>query len=263
MMSDTVEKFRKEQYKVLVGLGHPDRVEGLMRIASVFARRQKGRIVAVSVVLVPEDADLEQGAEYADPERLEQAQAMVTHAEQFGAELGIAVDPMVEFAHEIATGIAKKCREVDAEMILLGFSPPETATFEGADVPARITERVASMTGPSLAIVALPTEDEPARMLIPVTESLDAVVIRDLVKIVALFGGAQMTFIGLVPRGLSDEEFEERSEALREKVGRVDFEELECIDVDARQAPHCLFGAEARQMAGESHEAAFIVRTSI
>ena len=62
-MSATVEEFRKVQYKVLVGLGRPDRVEGLMRIASIFARRQKGRIVAASVVVVPEGAELDRGAD--------------------------------------------------------------------------------------------------------------------------------------------------------------------------------------------------------
>jgi len=262
-MSDTVEKFRREQYKVVVGLAHPERVEGLMRIASVFARRQKGRIVAVSVVLVPDDGDLDHGAEYADPEALQQSEQMVRGAEEFGAELGIAVDPIVEFAHDIATGIANVCDRVDANMILLGFSPPETPAEGGSDVPARITERVASMTGPSLAIVSLPTDEEPARLLIPVTASLSDAVIRDLVKIVSLFGGAQLTFIGLVPAGLTHEEFEVRAANLRKKVEGVDFEEISCVDLDARDASHCLFGAEARQMAGASHEAAFILRTNV
>lgn len=262
-MDDTVERFLQEQYKVLVGLGHPERVEGLMRIASVFARRQKGRIVAVSVVVVPDDTDLEQGADYADPERLQRAEEMVAHAENFGAELGIAVDPVVEFSYDIATGIARVCRALDANTILLGFSPPEEATMEGADVPARITERVASMTGPSLAIVSLPTDDQEARMLVPVTESLDPAVIKDLVKIVGLFGGAQMTFIGLLPADLPDDEFAARSQALRDRVEDVEFDTIECVDVDARDAADCLFGAEARQMAGESHDAAFILRAHV
>jgi len=265
-MSDAVERFREQQYKVLVGIGHPERLEGLMRIASVFARRQKGRIVAVSVVVVPPDADLAQGAEYADPEQLETSEALVAHAEEFGAELGIAVDPVVEFAHDVPSGIAAACARADANLILLGFSPPAEAVgaeSDAAEVPARITEAVAAMTGPSLAIVALPEGEEPARLLVPVTEALDPAVIRDLVKIVALFGGAEMTFIGLLPRGLSAEEFTARSDALRARVEDVEFEELRCLDLDAREASHCLFGAEARQMAGESHEAAFIVRTAV
>jgi len=251
-MSETVEKFRRTQYKVLVGLGHPDRAEGLMRIASVFARRQRGRIMAVSVV--PEDAR---------PERLEQARQIVEHARRFGAELGIAVDPVVEFAQDIAAGIARVCHDVGADMILLGFSPPGAAEGDAGDFPARITERVAAMAGPALAIVALPEGDEPARMLIPLTESLNPAVIRDLVKIVTLFGGAQLTFIGLLPRGLPPEQFEARSAALREKIGEVEFEELQCVDLDARDVSHCLFGAEVRQMAGETQEAAFIVRASV
>lgn len=234
-----------------------------MRIASVFARRQKGRIVAVSVVLVPDEAELEQGAEYADADRLRQAEEMVHHAQDFGAELGIAVDPVVEFAHDIATGITRVADQADASMILLGFSPPKQPSAESADVPARITERVAGMAGASLAIVSLPDGEEPAQLLIPVTASLDAAVIKDLVKIVGFFGGAEMTFIGLVPAGLPDDEFERRSEALRDKLDEVEFENVRCVDVDARDASQCLFGAEARQMAGASHDAAFIVRARV
>ncbi len=261
-MSDAVERFIKQQYKVVLGLGHPKRVEGLMRIASVFARRQKGRIVAVSVVTVPEGVDLEEGAEYADPEALQQAEEMVQRAQDFGAELGIAVDPLVEFAYDIPTGISEVCERYQAEMVLLGFSPPEDASGD-AEVPARITEEVACMAGPSLAIVALPEGDERARMLIPVTDSLDPRVIRDLTKIVAIFGGADITFIGLVEKGLSEEEFEARSAELRAKIEGVEFEEIECVDLDAREASHCLFGAEARQMSGETHDAAFILRARV
>lgn len=261
-MSDAVKRFRESQYKVLVGLGHPERVEGLMRIAAVFARRQKGRIVAVSVVVVPPDADLSHGADYADPEQLASAEAMVSQARDFGAELGIAVDPIAEFGHDIAAAIASLCERLGANLVLLGYSPPAEDRDDG-DVPARITERVAAMTGPLLAILALPEGREPARLLIPVTEALDPAIVRDLAKIVGLFGGAELTFIGLLPRGLEHGEFLRRSDALRAKLEDVDLEEIRCLDLDAREASHCLFGAEARQMAGEFHEAAFIMRAAI
>jgi hypothetical protein len=88
-------------------------------------------------------------------------------------------------------------------------------------------------------------------------------VIKDLVKIVGLFGGAQMTFIGLLPADLPDDEFAARSQALRDRVEDVEFDAIECVDVDARDAADCLFGAEARQMAGESHDAAFILRAHV
>ncbi|MGC9316989.1 MAG: hypothetical protein ACP5KN_03005 [Armatimonadota bacterium] len=261
-MSEAVERFKQQQFKVLVGLGHPQRVEGLMRIASVFARRQKGRIVAASVITVPPDADLDRGADYADPEALELSQEMVQRAQNFGAELGIAVEPVVQFAHDIPGGIAAICEGLGPHMILLGYSPPEAPQAQ-ANVPARITERVAGMAGPALAIVALPEGDEPARLLIPVTEALDPAVIRDLAKVVAIFGGAEMTFIGLVPTGLSEDEFERRSEELRERLEGVDFEEMECMDLDARRTSECLFGAEARQMSGATHDAAFILRATV
>ncbi len=262
-MSDAVEKFREQQYKVLVGLGHPERVEGLMRIAAVFARRQRGRIVAVSVIVAPEGITPAQAAEHVDTELLESAEAMVQRAQDFGAELGIAVEPVIEFATDIATGIAAAGERYDADMILLGFSPPAAADAEAAEVPARLTERVAGMTGRSLAVVDLPEGDQPARLLIPVTETLEPTVVRDLVKIVSLFGGAEITFLGLLPRGLSAEEFAQRAELLREKIEGVECEDVQSLDLDAREVSHCLFGAEAQQMAGESHEAAFILRAVV
>ncbi len=263
MSDETVERFIQQQYTVLVGLGRPENVEGLMRIASVFARRQKGRIIAVSIVPVPPEADLEQGAEYAEPERLALAEEVVQQAEAFGAELGIAVEPSVQFAHDVATGIASACRDADVEMVLLGHSPPERETEEDEDVSTRITERVADMAGPSLAIVELPEGDATPRMLIPLTEELDPEVIEDLVRTVALFGGARLTVIGLLPRGLDEAAFTQRSGALREALDEMDFEDVQEIDLDAREAASCLFGAEARQIAGGSHQAAFIIRANV
>ncbi len=247
-MGTAVEEFKQRQYRVLVGLGHPDNVEGLMSIASVFARRQQGRIIALSVLLT------------ADEQARANAEAVVAQAEDFGAELGIAVDPVVEPAADVPTGIMQVLAHTSADLVLLGFSPPAIEDAPYSEVPARITEALAGLVGCSLAIVAFPDDpDDHLRLLVPITPLSDPAVGRDLARIAALFGGAAITFLGMLPADTPEDEFAQSVALLREGVDSLNLDETKEFDLDGTPAAQCVFGAEARQMGGDNARAVFMI----
>ncbi len=256
-MADAAEKFRQEQYRVLVGLAHPERLEGLMSIASVFARRQQGRIVVVSVVPSPASTT-------PAPETLASAQELVERARDFGAELGIAVEPVVQVAEDVPSGIVTVARNSGPGMVLLGYSPPTTPTPDSAETPARITEEVAKVAGCSLAIVAFSDEPgHPPRLLMPIKEDFDADITGDLARIAALFGGAWITFLGLLPSGLAEPDHATRARILQDRVEGLDIGEMTAMGMDCATASDCLFGAEAQQMGGEALSPAFMLRVRV
>ncbi len=247
-MATAVNRFKQQQYRVLVGLGHPDNVEGLMSIASVFARRQQGRIIARSVLLT------------ADEQTLANAEAVVARAEEFGAELGIAVDPVVEPAADVPAGIMLAIAHTGADLVLVGFSPPAVEDASSGEVPARITEALAGPLGCSLAIVAFPDDpDDDLRLLVPVTPKSDPAVGADLVRIAALFGGASITFLGMLPADTPEDEFAQSVALLREGVDSLNLDETKEFDLDGTPAAQCVFGAEARQMGGDNARAVFMI----
>jgi len=263
-MTDAIEQFKESQYVVVVGLANPDHLEGLMRIASVFARRQRGRIIAASVILVPDSVELVDAPERAEAEAVARAEAMIQRAVDFGAELGLQVDPVLEFAHEVASGLVAVAHEQQAQIMLVGFSPPAQPSPETGEGPARISEAIAGLALCSLAIVAFPGDDaDTTRMLIPVTETFEPGMIKDLAKVFSIFGGALITFVGLLPRDLPAEEFEQRADGLRAKIEEMDLAEVEALRLRGPAAEACLFGAEAQQMAGENAQAAFILRARL
>ena len=256
-MVSAVEDFKQKQYRVLVGLSHPDNVRGLMSIASVFARRQQGRIIAMSVLLTPADTP-------PDEQARARAEAVVAQAEDFGAELGIAVDPVVEPAPDVPAGIMQFLAHTGADLTLLGFSPPAIPSADDAQAPARITEALAGLVGGSLAIVAFPRDPhDDLRLLVPLTPSSDPAVGRDLARIAALLGGASITFLGMLPDSLSAEEFAAAAASLRESVEALDLDETEDIHLACDDATHCLFGAEVQQMGGDDARAAFMIRAKL
>ena len=257
-MATAVEEFKQRQYRVLVGLGHPDNVEGLMSIASVFARRQQGRIIALSVLLTPA------GAADPDEQAVANAEAVVAQAENFGAELGIAVDPVVEPAPDVPAGIMQFLAHTGADLILLGFSPPAIPDPSADQAPGRITEALAGLVGCSLAIVAFPRDpDDDLRLLVPITPLSDPSVGHDLARIAAIFGGASVTFLGMLPGNLSEEEFAASTASLRKSVADLDLGETEEIHLACEDAAHCLFGAEVQQMGGDASRAVFMIRATL
>ncbi|HUS81059.1 MAG TPA: universal stress protein [Armatimonadota bacterium] len=264
-MADAVEKFRQEQYKVLVGLAHPDTLRGLMSIAAVFARRHQGRIVAVSVVTVPEGTEPAEGAAHADPDVLAGAEEIVGTAADFCAELGLAAEPVVEFAHDVPSGIIDAAARHEPDMVLLGFSPPAAPDPATAEAPARITEQVATrMTSCTLGIVAFPEgRDSRPRLLLPVTESFDPEIVGDLTRIAALFAGAEVSFLVLLPSSLSNAEMDRRSRDMRTRIEALDLGEIESLPLECRAATDCLFGAEVARMGGEEMRPAFLMRARL
>lgn len=257
-MATAVEEFKREQYRVLVGLGHPENVEGLMSIASIFARRHQGRIIALSVVVTPPDVAAPDERAVAD------AQAVVSRAEEFGAELGIAVDPVVEPAPDVPAGIMQSLAATGADLILLGFSPPSVPHASAGELPARITEALAGPLGCSLAIVAFPDDpDDDLRLLVPLTPMSDPAVGADLARIAALFGGASVTFLGMLPADMPESEMADATASLREGVDGLDLDEAEEIHLACEDAAHCLFGAEVQQMGGDAARAVFMIRARL
>ena len=247
-MATAVEEFKREQYRVLVGLGHPENVEGLMSIASIFARRHQGRIIALSVLLTE------------DEQARVNAEAVVAQAEEFGAELGMAVDPVVEPAPDVPAGIMQSLAATGADLVLLGFSPPSVPHASAEELPARITEALAGLVGGSLAIVAFPRDpDEDLRLLVPLTPDSDPAVGRDLARIAALFGGASITFLGMLSADMPESEMADATASLREGVDGLDLDEAEEVHLACQDAAHCLFGAEVQQMGGENAHAVFMI----
>ena len=107
----------KERYRVVVPVYNPQTERYLLELASLLAERKQGKIVPLAIAQA--EAHLDSPRVEADFQRCSQ---LLTQAEAIGTELKIDVQPELRIEYDVARAISHASREVNADLIILGFS---------------------------------------------------------------------------------------------------------------------------------------------
>ena len=112
----TAKRGEKAPYRILVPIANPATAGTLLRLAGTLARQEGGEVLALQVIVVPDQVPLEEGRHRAATSRvlLERAVAQAQE-EQF------KIQTMTRVAHGVAQGILDTSREEDIDLILLGW----------------------------------------------------------------------------------------------------------------------------------------------
>ena len=108
---------QKDEYRVVVPVYNPQTERYLLELASLIARQGEGGIVPLAIAKAKSRLD--------SPELetdLQRCHTLLAQAEAIGQELNIAVQPEIRVAYDVAQGISRASREVNASSIVLGFS---------------------------------------------------------------------------------------------------------------------------------------------
>jgi len=106
----------KDRYRVVVPVYNPKTERYLLELASLLAEKNKGLIVPLAIAQA--EARLDSPQLEADFQRCAD---LLTQAEAISAELNITVQPELRVEYDIAQGISHASREVNADLIILGF----------------------------------------------------------------------------------------------------------------------------------------------
>jgi APA family basic amino acid/polyamine antiporter len=137
------EERAKVGYRVLVPIANPATAGMLLRVAAALAQQQAGEVLALQVVVVPDQVPLEAGHLRARASRtlLERAVAQAN-------EEGFAIHPMTRVARSVAQGILDTADEEDVSLIVLdwrddsrSFGPSLGPTIDAVirDAPCDVT----------------------------------------------------------------------------------------------------------------------------
>ena len=107
----------KDRYRVVVPVYNPKTERYLLELASLLAERNKGSIVPLAIAKAQSRLDSPQIE--AD---LQRCNKLLAQAEIISKELHVSVEPEVRIEYDIARGISHASREVNADLIVLGFS---------------------------------------------------------------------------------------------------------------------------------------------
>jgi uncharacterized hydrophobic protein (TIGR00271 family) len=103
-------------YRVLVPIANPATAGTLLRLAGVLTQQQAGEVLALQVVVVPDQVPLEAGHLRARASRtlLERAMAQAN-------EEGFAIQTMTRVARSVAQGILDTAHEESVDLIMMGW----------------------------------------------------------------------------------------------------------------------------------------------
>jgi uncharacterized hydrophobic protein (TIGR00271 family) len=104
------------KYRVLVPIANPATASTLLHLAGLLARQKEGEVLALQVVIVPDQVPLEEGRRRAATSRLLLDQAIAQAKEE-----SFAIQTMTRVAHGVAQGILDTAREEKVDLILMGW----------------------------------------------------------------------------------------------------------------------------------------------
>ena len=114
------------EYRVLVPLANPATAEALISAGSRLARARGGEVLALQVVVVPEQSSLLAGRRAA-----QQRWSLLDRAVKRAQKVGLPVHPIVRIAHSAVEGILDTANEEDCDLILMGWrGEPTTRTHD-------------------------------------------------------------------------------------------------------------------------------------
>lgn len=123
---DQPEARAEARYRVLVPIANPATAEALISVGSALGRTRGGEVLALQVVVVPEQASLLAGRWTA-----RQRWSLLDRAVKRAQALGVPVHPIVRIAHSPVEGILDTANEEDCDLILMGWrGEPTTQTYD-------------------------------------------------------------------------------------------------------------------------------------
>ena len=196
--SEAVET-TKDRFRVVVPVYNPQTERYLLELASLLADKNQGAIVPLAIARA--ESRLDSPRLEAD---LERCAKLLTQAEKIGAELNIPVQPELRVEYDIAQGISHASREVNADLIVLGFG--KLTGFQSRLFNS-VTDSILWSAHCSVAVARLLTSPLTiGRILIPV-ESINPVGLRPVHFAQSLITSnkTEITLLHVCPAGTSKE----------------------------------------------------------
>jgi nucleotide-binding universal stress UspA family protein len=113
----TQSKRTDDEFTVVVPIYNPQTERYLMEMATLLARHESGRIVPLAIAQAHARMD-----DPAMEKAIQRSQMLLSRSKELSRELGVEASPQLRIEYDVAQGISHASRELDASMIVLGWS---------------------------------------------------------------------------------------------------------------------------------------------
>jgi uncharacterized hydrophobic protein (TIGR00271 family) len=147
------------EYRVLVPIANPATAEALISAGGALARARGGEVLALQVVVVPEQTSLLSGRRAA-----RQHWSLLDRAVKQAEAAGVPVHPIVRIAHSPVEGILDTAREEACDLILMGWRGEPTG--QAYDL-GPVIDTVATQAACNVAVLKGEIPERMERILVP------------------------------------------------------------------------------------------------
>ena len=189
----------KDIFRVVVPVYNPQTERYLLELASLLAEKNQGAIVPLAIAKA--QARLDSPQLEADFQRCAK---LLTQAEAIATELKIQVQPELRVEYDIAQGIAHASREVNADLIILGFG---TLTGFRSRFFSTVTDSILWSAHCSVVVARLLTSPLAIKRILVPVESINPIGLRPVrfVKSLITSNETEITLLHVCPSGTSKE----------------------------------------------------------
>ena len=233
----------RDGFRVVVPVYNPQTERYLLELASLLAEKNQGKIVPLAIAKA--EAHLDSPRVEADFQRCDR---LLTQAEAICQELNITVQPELRVEYDVAQGISHASREVNADLIVLGFS---TVSRFRPRLFNSVTDSILWSAHCSVVVARLLTSPLAIkRVLVPV-ESINPIGLRPVrfVKSLITSEETEITLLHVCPPGTS----KERKISLYNQLETIAKRFLTPATVDLKVTAHSSFVRETLA-ASRTHE---------
>ena len=171
----------QDRFRVVVPVYNPNTERYLLELASLLAKKNEGKVVPLAIAKA--EARLDSPQLELDFQRCAK---LLNQAKSIAAELDITVQPELRVEYDVAQGISHASREVNANVIILGFS---VLTGFRSRFFSSVTDSILWSAHCSVVVARLLTSPLTIkRILIPV-ESINSVGLRPVRFVKSLIAG--------------------------------------------------------------------------
>jgi uncharacterized hydrophobic protein (TIGR00271 family) len=209
------EEVGEARYRILVPIANPSTAGTLLHLAGALARRQEGEVLALQVVVVPDQVSLEEGRHRAAASRVLLERALVQAQEE-----DFALQTTTRVARSVAQGILDTAQEEKVDMILLGWRGYTRSM--GASMGPIIDTVIHN--APCDVTVAKGREWESVdRILVPTAGGPNAPIAARLAWLVSEVYGAQVTALNVQLGRATHERMEENQRRIAQTLSDLKF----------------------------------------
>ena len=215
--------------RILIPVANPLTAEELVRIGAGLMDRKNGSLTVLGIVEVPEGTPLSEGAT-----RARQARRLLQRVLDYAPE-GVTVHPIVRIGRRAAEGVIEAATELDADLIVFGWSGNPSTPKVGAQPPvfSSTIDEVVRDSPCDIAVVKQGGSTEIGRILVPIRGGPHAALALRFADALARRSGARIKVVHLVPPGISGEIRNRAERALAHFIGQHSDDTVEKVVLEA------------------------------